>query len=87
MERRDVFTLTREQVDFLRRKYASVEIVRKALEGEKDCAFDIDLDDGIDFYDWLDTESVMTMVDDEPTDDTYVIEGIIDSIYYQTKDK
>ena len=80
------FTLSREQVDFLRGKYANVEIVRKALEGEKDCAFDIDLDDGIDFYDWLDTESVMTMVDDEPTDDTYVIEGIIDSIYYQTKD-
>ena len=80
------FTLSREQVDFLRGKYANVEIVRKALEGEKDCAFDIDLDDGIDFYDWLDTESVMTMVDDEPTNDTYAIESIIDSIYYQTKD-
>ena len=87
MERRDVFTLTREQVDFLRSKYSDVEIVSKALDGEKDCAFDIDLDVGIDFYDWLDTESVMTMVDDEPTDDTYVVEGIIDSIYYQTKDK
>ena len=79
------FTLTREQVDFLREKYSHVEIVKKALEGEKDCSFNLDLDDGIDFYDWLDTESVMTMSHQEPTDDTYEIESIIDSIYYQTK--
>ena len=81
------FTLTHEQVDFLRRKYADVEIVSKALDGEKDCAFDIDLDDGIEFYGWLEDESVLTMSHQEPTDDTYVIESIIDSIYYQTKPK
>ena len=81
------FTLTREQVDFLRGKYSDVEIVSKVLVGEKDCAFDIDLDDGIEFYGWLEDESVLTMSHQEPTDDTYVIEGIIDNIYYQTKDK
>ena len=81
------FTLTHEQVGFLRDRYFNVEIVRKVLEGEKDCAFDLDLDNGIDFYDWLDIESVMTMVNDAPTDETYIIESIIDSIYCQINAK
>ena len=82
------FTLMREQIDFLREKYSQVEIIQKMLASEKNCAFNVDLDDGIDFYDWLDTESVNTMVgpDFDATDDTYMIESIIDSIYRQVEE-
>jgi len=80
------FELRQEQVDFLRQKYASVPIVQKVLAAEKDLHFEVSTDDSIEFWRWLDTESVMTMDDEqEPTDDTYVIEGIIDYLHSQEK--
>ena len=80
------FELRKEQVDFLRQKYASVPIVQKVLSAEKDLHFEVPVDDSIEFWYWLDTESVKTMDDEqEPTDDTYVIEGIIDYLYSQEK--
>lgn len=80
------FELRQEQVDFLRQKYASVPIVQTVLAAEKDLHFEVSTDDSIEFWRWLDTESVMTMDDEqEPTDDTYVIEGIIDYLHSQEK--
>ena len=80
------FELRQEQVDFLRQKYASVPIVQKVLAAEKDLHFEVSTDDSIEFWRWLDTESVMTMDDEqEPTDDTYVTEGIIDYLHSQEK--
>lgn len=80
------FKLRQEQVDYLRQKYVSVPIVQKVLAAEKDLHFEVSVDDIIEFWLWLDTESVMTMDDEqEPTVDTYIIEGIIDYIYSQEK--
>ena len=85
---RERFTLTREQIDFLREKYSQVEIVQKMLSVDKNRAFTVDLEDLTDFYDWLTDESVNTTVgmDYDPTDDTYMIQGIIDSICYQLEE-
>lgn len=86
MESKSKFELRKEQVNFLRQKYASVPIVQKVLAAEKDLHFEVFVDDSIEFWKWLDTESVITMDDEqEPTDDTYVIEGIIDYLHSQEK--
>lgn len=78
------FTLYKEQVDFLRKKYADVPIVQSVLRSENDLHFEVSEDDDIDFFLWLDTESVATMDDDyEPTEDTRMLEGIIDYMHYQ----
>lgn len=78
------FELRKEQVDFLRQKYANVPIVQKVLAAEKDLHFEVSVDERIDFWMWLDMESVMTMDDEqEPTKDTYIIEGIIDYMHWQ----
>lgn len=86
MESREQFVLRKEQVDFLREKYLGVQIVQKILQAEKSLHFDVSVDDSIEFWEWLDTESVVTMDDkQEPTDDTYTIEGIIDYLHWQEK--
>ena len=84
MDKRVEFVLKKEQVEFLRAKYPNVPIVQRVLATEKDLHFDISGDDDSDFFLWLDAESVVTMTaDDEPTEDTYTIEGIIDYMHIQ----
>lgn len=84
MEDRVRFVLKKEQVEFLRSKYSDVPIVQRVLSAEKDLHFDISGDDDSDFFLWLDAESVVTMTaDDEPTEDTYMIESIIDYMHIQ----
>ena len=84
MQKEDRFELHKEQIEFLRSKYADVPLVQQVLALEDNLHFVIPVDLGIAFWDWLDTESVMTMTRDyEPTDDTYTIEGIIDYMHWQ----
>ena len=78
------FVLLKKQVDFLKSKYSDVPIVQRVLATEKDLHFDISEDDDCDFFLWLDDESVATMaVGYEPTEDTYMIESIIDYMHIQ----
>ncbi len=79
------FELTREQVNLLRKAYPEEPIVKKVLITEKNLQFDISVDDYIEFYGWLEDESCRTMEHDEPTEGTYEIEGILDSVYWQTE--
>lgn len=79
----DQFELSKEQVGFLRSKYSDIPIVQKILAGEKDLYFEVTVDDGNEFWDWLTDESVMTMTEDyEATEDTLMIESIIDIVSY-----
>lgn len=78
------FVLKKEQIEFLRAKYPNVPIVQRVLGTEEDLRFAISADDSADFFLWLDDESVATMTADyEPTDDTYMIESIIDYMHIQ----
>jgi hypothetical protein len=79
------FVLRKEQVDFLRKNYSAVPIVQKVLAAEQDLHFEITPEVDSDFFLWLDEESVETMKNYEPTDDTYMIEGIIDYVHSQER--
>ena len=88
MKEIDEFTLTKEQVDFLRKKYKDVPIVAQALAGEKDCKFTLSAEVSCDFWEWTVEQSTATMTGaggDEPTDDTYMLESISDSMSAQDK--
>ena len=85
MSNRVQFELTKEQVDLLRNEYSGEPIVRKVLASENNLRFDITEDDDLEFYGWLEDESCRTMEHDEPTERTYAIESILDSVYAQTE--
>ena len=85
MSNRVRFELTKEQVDLLRNEYSGEPIVSRVLSSENNLWFDITEDDDLEFYGWLEDESCRTMEHDEPTERTYEIEGILDSIYAQTE--
>lgn len=78
------FELQRDQADFLLKKYPNIKIVRHVFSQQHGLLFDLSVDDYIDFYEWLEDESIRTMKNDEPTDDTYMLESIFDSMYVQT---
>lgn len=78
-----IFDLRKEQVEFLRKKYSHVPVVQKILAAENALHFEITPELDSDFFLWLDEESVETMKNYEPTDDTYMIEGIIDYMHSQ----
>ena len=90
MESNVKFQLHKTQVDFLRKRYSEDATVQKiiaegtAIPYDDDFAFEVPVDLFIIFWDWLEDESTSTLdKDDEPTDDTYSIEGIIDYLHYQ----
>lgn len=77
--------LTEAQEKFLRDKYSDTPEVAAIMANTKDGVFTVDVDTYCDFYDWLEDESVETMIGEEcdPSEETLVIEGIIDSLYRQ----
>lgn len=85
MKEIDKFTLTKEQVDFLRKKYKDEPIVAAVLAGEKDGVITVPANVSCDFWEWTVEESTATMQgkDYEPTDDTYMLESISDSMSAQ----
>lgn len=94
MGRNFKFQMRKTQVDFLRKRYPEVVTIQKLLEtgtvnpsDDEDIAFEVPIELFNAFWNWLEDESVFTLdKDDEPTDDTYSIEGIIDYLHYQDKD-
>lgn len=79
------FSLTDDQVAFLKEMFSSEEIVQIILNSEKDAAFFIDVDTKIDFMEFLEDASVDFMDEkQEATMETKKLEEIRDSIYYQT---
>lgn len=75
------FELTEKQVIFLRDNCSDVEAVQKVLAANNDLKFELSVDDFLEFEDWLNDEVIYTLDDDqEPTEDTYMIESIIDTI-------
>lgn len=93
MESNFKFQMHKTQADFLRKRYSEVATVQKILAAgaeitsdDEDLTFEVPVDLFNAFWDWLEDESVFTLdKDDEPTDDTYSIEGIIDYLHYQDK--
>ena len=81
-----VFHLFEEQVDFLKKNYSDIPLVQRILSQENNLEFTVSIDDEIEFYFWLIDESINTMDEDyDATEETYILEGIADLIYYETK--
>ena len=81
-----VFHLLKEQVDFLKKNYSDIPIVQRILSQENNLEFTVSIDDEIEFYLWLIDESINTMDEDyDATEETYILEGIADLIYYETE--
>lgn len=79
------FSLTDEQVAFLKEMFPGEETVQSVLNRERDSAFLIDVDTKIDFMDFLEDTAVDFMDENqEATMETKKLEEIRDSIYYQT---
>lgn len=80
------FILKDEQIRHLRKHYAEVPIVQKAFANNKRDLFKISEKDYVEFWDWLDDQSVFTMDEDyEPTEETYLFEDMIDFMSAQEK--
>ncbi len=80
------FILKDEQIRHLRKHYADDSIVQKALANSKQELFKMTKEDYVDFWDWLDDQSVLTMDEDyEPTEETYLFEDMIDFMSAQEK--
>lgn len=70
----------------MQKHYAEVPIVQKVLSTKKIILFTVSVDDYVEFWDWLDDQSVFTMdEDDEPTEETYLFEDMIDFMSAQEK--
>lgn len=75
------FELSKVQVDFLRDKYLDVPLIKKVLDKSDGLVFNVPEDEFVEFFGWLEDESVQTMTEDyDPTEDTLVIESMIDDI-------
>lgn len=80
------FVLKEEQIRHLQKHYADVPIVQKLLSNRNKILFNADVDDYLEFWDWLDDQSVFTMDEDyEPTDETYLFEDMLDFMSAQEK--
>lgn len=81
MEGNITFDLTKDQAEFLGKKYSDIPLVNKILATRNGLRFTATEDDMIDFYDWLIDESINTMTADyDATEDTYMLESISDWI-------
>lgn len=78
------FFLKEEQIKHLQNKYNDVPIVKKAFATKKQILFKMPDDEFVQFWDWLIGRTVLTLdKNDEPTDETYLFEGIVDFLYAQ----
>ena len=81
------FELTEEQVAFLREMYPKDPLVERVLNAENNGSFVVDVDTKIDFMDFVEDESIYWLDEgQEPSERTYMLESIRDSIYYQTNE-
>ena len=81
------FKLTEEQVAFLREMYPKDPLVERVLNAENNGSFVVDVDTKIDFMDFVEDESIYWLDEgQEPSERTYMLESIRDSIYYQTNE-
>lgn len=81
------FELTEEQVAFLREMYPKDPLVERVLNAENNGSFVVDVDTKIDFMDFVEDKSIYWLDEgQEPSERTYMLESIRDSIYYQTNE-
>ena len=80
------FILKEEQIRNLRAHYADDSFAQRILSTEKKTLFTVPVDDYVDFWDWLDDQSVFTVDEDyEPTEETYLFEDMIDFMAAQER--
>ena len=77
------FFLKEEQIKHLQRKYKDVPVVKKALATKKQDLFKMPEDDFLQLWDWFIGRTVLTLENDEPTEETYLFEGIVDFLSAQ----
>lgn len=77
------FFLKEEQIRHLQKKYKDVQIVQKAFATKKQDLFKMPEDDFVQFWDWLIERTVLTLENDEPTEETYLFEEMVDFLSEQ----